>query len=62
MKKDPVCLMDMDENAEFKKEYNNKIYYFCSTFCLEKFTKEPEIYLDRHKDFLDKMEIKEEET
>lgn len=54
MPKDPVCLMDVDEMVEFKKELDNKVYYFCSKFCLEKFEKEPKKYLIRHKDILDK--------
>ncbi len=54
MPKDPVCLMDVGENAEFKKEYNGRLYYFCSKFCIEKFAKNPEEYLVRHKDILDK--------
>ncbi len=53
MPKDPVCLMDVENNAEFKKEYNKNIYYFCSKFCLEKFEKEPQNYLIRHKEILD---------
>jgi len=52
MLKDPVCLMDIEENAEFKIEYKGKTYYFCSKFCLEKFNKNPQDYLDRHKDFI----------
>ena len=56
MQKDPVCLMEIDQDAEFKTEYNKRIYYFCSEFCLERFIKNPENYLDRHKDFLDKLE------
>ncbi len=54
MSKDPVCLMDVSEDAEFKKEYDKKIYYFCSKFCLDKFEEEPKKYLIRHKDILDK--------
>lgn len=54
MPKDPVCLMDIEESVEFKIEYKEKTYYFCSKFCLEKFSENPENYLDRHKEFLDK--------
>ncbi len=57
MPKDPVCLMDVDENSEFKKEFNEKIYYFCSKFCLEKFIEKPENYLERHKDILDGTDV-----
>lgn len=53
MQKDPVCLMDVDENIEFKKEYKGKIYYFCSKLCLEKFKKKPEDYITRHRDILE---------
>lgn len=54
IRKDPVCLMDVDENAEFKKEYRGSTYYFCSKFCLDKFSEKAEDYLDRHRDFLNK--------
>lgn len=53
MEKDPVCLMDVDESTEFKAEYKGRTYYFCAKFCLEKFQKNPQDYLIRHRDFLD---------
>lgn len=53
MPKDTVCLMDIEENTEFKKEFDKKTYYFCSKFCLEEFNEKPENYLSRHKDILD---------
>lgn len=53
MQKDPVCLMDVDDKAMFKIEYEGKAYYFCSEFCLEKFKKNPKDYLLRHRDKLD---------
>lgn len=49
---DPVCLMEVKQDTEFRAEYEGETYYFCSRFCLEKFLKTPEDYLDRHKDFL----------
>ncbi len=54
MQKDPVCLMDVNDDSAFQMEYNGKAYYFCTKFCLEKFKKNPENYLQRHKDMLDK--------
>jgi P-type Cu+ transporter len=54
MPKDPVCLMDVEENAPLKKEHAGKIYYFCTEFCLKKFTENPKAYLLRHGDILDR--------
>lgn len=43
---DPVCGMIIkEENAEGSFEYKGKTYYFCSSECLEEFTKDPEKYL-----------------
>jgi YHS domain-containing protein len=40
--KDPVCGMDVGEETEAKTEHKGKMYYFCGTFCKEKFENEPE--------------------
>ena len=34
MEKDPVCMMDVDENtASYKATVRGKTYYFCSEYC-----------------------------
>ncbi len=43
--KDPVCGMAVDKDTDLKYEYNGNTYYFCSSYCLDKFKKEPEKYL-----------------
>jgi len=44
--KDPVCGMMVDpQNAAGKVEHAGKMYHFCSTRCVERFTKEPEKFL-----------------
>jgi len=53
MPKDPVCLMDVAENAPLKKKYASKTYYFCCEFCLRKFSEDPTAYLLRHGNLLD---------
>ncbi|MCL5411175.1 MAG: YHS domain-containing protein [Patescibacteria group bacterium] len=45
MVKDPVCGMSVDENSEFKSEYNGKIYYFCSKICKDQFDVTPQGYV-----------------
>lgn len=43
--RDLVCWMEFDkDSASCKIEYYDKIYYFCSSFCKEKFGREPEKY------------------
>ncbi len=45
MTKDPVCLMDIDEEkAEYRSQYAGQKYYFCSDACKESFDKQPEKY------------------
>jgi len=53
MPKDPVCLMDVNENVELKKKHGEKMYYFCSEFCLKKFSENADRYLVRHKEYMD---------
>lgn len=44
--KDLICGMEFDEDtASGTLEYNDKIYYFCSLGCKEKFAREPEKYV-----------------
>ncbi|MGB9750202.1 MAG: YHS domain-containing protein [Caldisericia bacterium] len=43
---DPVCGMVVKEEGSLKYEYKDKIYYFCSEICLDKFKIDPEKYLD----------------
>ena len=48
MAKDPVCKMDVNEEAAAgKAEYGGKTYYFCSTGCKEEFEKAPEKYAEK---------------
>ena len=43
---DPVCGMDIEsQDAAGTVEHNGKLYYFCSTSCVEKFKAHPENYL-----------------
>jgi Cu+-exporting ATPase len=45
MAKDPVCGMQIDEQAaEATAEHRGRDYYFCSSECKEKFEQEPERY------------------
>ncbi len=50
MYKDVVCGMDVPKTTKYQAEYKGKMYYFCSEGCLEKFTKSPELYLDKEKE------------
>lgn len=46
MAKDPVCGMSVNpDSAEYKSEYKNKMYYFCSKHCKMEFDNEPEKYV-----------------
>ena len=46
METDPVCKMPTDPDmAEFKSEYKGKEYYFCSSACYDKFTRNPKDYI-----------------
>ncbi len=40
MKKDPICKMDIDERTALTTECDNKIFYFCSEGCRDKFLAE----------------------
>jgi len=46
MEIDPVCKMEVDtKTAQWKSEYQGKMYYFCAPGCKRAFEKEPEKYL-----------------
>ncbi len=50
MQIDPVCEMEVDPaTAQWKSEYQGKVYYFCSPGCKRSFEKEPEKYLEESK-------------
>ena len=40
MKKDPICNMDVDERTGLTAECDNRIFYFCSEGCRERFLQE----------------------
>jgi len=45
MEKDPVCGMEIDKTkAAASKEYEGRIYYFCSTSCRAKFDAAPQTF------------------
>ncbi|UCD71738.1 MAG: YHS domain-containing protein [Syntrophobacterales bacterium] len=47
MAKDPVCGMDVKEEAAAATyEYKGKTYYFCAVGCMEKFNQDPERFLE----------------
>jgi YHS domain-containing protein len=42
MTMDPVCSMEVDENAApAKAEYDGELYYFCSEQCRQEFMQDP---------------------
>ncbi len=41
MVKDPVCGMTVDEKNSIQVQKDNKVYYFCSTHCKDKFLSTP---------------------
>ncbi len=46
MAHDPVCRMQVEEEkAAAVAEYKGKKYYFCAPGCKEKFTQDPDRYL-----------------
>ena len=48
MEKDPVCGMTVDPaNARGKVAYKGKTYYFCAPGCAERFSQDPEKYLNQ---------------
>ncbi len=45
MKTDPVCGMEITEEATYQADYSGKTYHFCSEHCLRKFEAAPAQYL-----------------
>lgn len=45
MSTDPVCGMEVYENAAAVTQYNSVTYYFCSHKCLGAFQDDPEKYV-----------------
>jgi len=51
MTTDPVCGMDLDEEAaEGRQDYQGTTYYFCSKACQEAFRNEPGRYAEPARD------------
>ena len=47
---DPVCGMDVSEDAQYTAEYGGETWYFCSEHCQHKFQQAPGHYLHEHAD------------
>ncbi len=47
MERDPVCGMQVDpQKAAGQREYQGRVYYFCSTSCQQKFEQNPGQYAE----------------
>ena len=44
--KDPICGMDVTTESEHHLQHNHHDYYFCSSYCKDKFAASPETYLN----------------
>lgn len=44
--------MVLDEDKAMKLEYKGKTYYFCGAGCRDRFERNPEGYLEGHKDWI----------
>jgi YHS domain-containing protein len=45
MATDPVCFAHVDEDiTEFKAEYRDREYYFCTNYCKKQFLQDPKKY------------------
>ncbi len=44
--KDPICGMDVTIESEHHLQHNHHDYYFCSSYCKDKFAASPETYLN----------------
>lgn len=44
--KDPICGMDVTTESEHHLQNNHHDYYFCSSYCKDKFSASPETYLN----------------
>lgn len=55
MKKDPVCLMDIDEREAMAKglasEWHGQTQVFCSEQCKQEFDANPEVYAGEGREF-----------
>ena len=48
--RDPVCDMEVSRLTAFEEYlYQDKVYYFCSQTCREKFKAEPATYIHHHR-------------
>ena len=48
IQKDVVCGMNIDsKTAQFKSDYKEKTYYFCSESCKKQFDESPEYFVDK---------------
>ena len=47
MAKDLVCGMNANEKKALKKEYQGKIYYFCSLGCKQTVEKNPKKFIKK---------------
>ena len=45
--KDPVCGIMVDKDPNLSYNYKGETFYFCSKADMEKFRKEPEVYLKK---------------
>lgn len=43
---DPICKMKVSNNSKDTVIYKKKVYAFCSSFCKEKFKKDPKKYIN----------------
>jgi len=41
---DPVCGMRVLKSSPYYSTFDNRVYYFCSKYCKEKFDSNPQIY------------------
>lgn len=55
MAQDPVCEMEVQEDQDSEKvSLDGKTYYFCSTLCKVLFEENPDKYIQRINDNIDK--------
>ena len=47
MQRDPVCHMEVKDDAAATSEYKGDTYYFCAKSCKERFDRDPERYVSR---------------
>jgi P-type Cu+ transporter len=45
--KDPVCGMTVDNSSKYHSEFNSQQYYFCSQGCKDKFSAQPDNYVNK---------------